>query len=198
MTRAGTEMKCPKCEANNPDEKEYCGDCGKRLNKHPSKFKQPLMKSTALIVTIIVVLIVTLILFGYITNPVISPLSSIHDSDGDRVADSMDKAPLDSEKWANATGKIIVSITNDDNASRMSFSIYLNGTQKISGFIEPDKTVVATLTLDWIYGNNPTKTCSVILTYASADQYKRTMLPVHAETIQIDPDQTISLGTYYT
>ncbi|MFC1783868.1 zinc ribbon domain-containing protein [Planctomycetota bacterium] len=26
-------MKCPKCQSDNPDTKEFCGDCGAKLVK---------------------------------------------------------------------------------------------------------------------------------------------------------------------
>ena len=186
-------MKCPECKVDNPDGKNYCGNCGKRLSKEPSKFRIQLREATPLIVLLTVILV----LLGYVANPLVSPLSSVHDADGDGVADSVDKAWLDSEKWASATGKIIVSITNYDDDHNLSYSIWLDGIVMVSGSITPEKTAVRTLTLDWSYGENPIRTCAVVVTYSSADSYERSMLPVDGKTIEIGPDEVTLLGVYY-
>src|SRR3954465_14641747 len=39
-------MNCPSCNALNPDDKKFCGECGAPLNPDPTSFKE-LVKSTA-------------------------------------------------------------------------------------------------------------------------------------------------------
>jgi len=58
----GNGMKCPKCGAENPDNKKFCSDCGKRLsdldlNKR-AKQKWVMILTTIIIVIIIMAIIV--------------------------------------------------------------------------------------------------------------------------------------------
>ena len=58
----------------------------------------------AIAISIIAVSIVLIIIFAYILNPAISPLSIIHDTDGDGYPDASDLFPNDSTEWKDTDG----------------------------------------------------------------------------------------------
>lgn len=62
-------------------------------------------KTTRYLITAVSVVVITLaLIFGYILNPSISPIASIHDADGDGYADNVDAFLNDPNEWKDTDG----------------------------------------------------------------------------------------------
>ena len=165
--------------------------------KEPNIGKK-LARNRDAIFKIVAVVIILIVSFGILTSPWLSPISSIRDTDGDGAVDSYDEDWLNSSAWNKAYAKIAVSVTNYDADHNMSFSLYLNGVAKASGWIVlPMKSNLFILPVSWMYGDNSTTTFAVTIMYSSSDPIDRNSPPVDGRTVTVHPNDTIAVTLYY-
>ena len=149
------------------------------------------------ILKIAILVIILIIAFNILLNPGMSPISSIRDTDGDGVADCFDKAWLNSSVWNQAYAKIFVVFTNMDLYNNTSYICYFEGAWKKSGTLGPLESELITISVDWLYGKNSSKTFSLITGYISSNPSERHYPQIDVRTIEVNPNDSISVGSYY-
>jgi len=127
-------MICPLCRAENANEWQFCQRCGQRLHaiglepppsqptweerslpsqsesysSQPVPLPPPPVGTNRMIKpivsSIIAAAIALILIFAVLLNPAISPLSTIHDTDGDGHPDSADIFPNDLTEWKDSDG----------------------------------------------------------------------------------------------
>jgi len=101
-----SEMKCPKCGAELPDEPSVkCPNCGteirfKEIVISPKKSK---LRSYWWLWLIAIAVVIVLVL-AVMLSPSMSPLSFVHDADADGHADSTDAFPNEKTQWQDTDG----------------------------------------------------------------------------------------------
>lgn len=149
------------------------------------------------ILKLTVLIIILIIAFSILLNPGLSPISSIRDTDGDGVADCFDKAWLNSSVWNQAYAKIFVTLTNMDLNQSISYALALDGVVMKGGTLTPLQSELAILPVSWLYGENSSKTFSVIIGYTSSNPSERHYLPIDSRTITVGPNDSVSVSSYY-
>ena len=85
-------------------------------------------------------------------SPSLSPLSDIHDTDGDGHPDRYDAAPKNQDLWANVSATIMVVIHSDHLVSNYTYDISIDGTMVAGGLIPAGQTEVENITVHFLIG----------------------------------------------
>ncbi|MDD1746982.1 MAG: hypothetical protein LUQ16_04390 [Methanomassiliicoccales archaeon] len=158
-------MKCPKCGASNPDGAESCQGCGVRFRrmitvkthvvlKDSKQMKRRSMNRLVLIplgVSLSVAvgaLLVAILLF----SPWLSPLASVHDSDGDSYPDAYDFDPSDSELWSEGESLVVVMIHSSHPYTSYNYTLLVNGEACAHGELAAGETKVENIEVSYAIG----------------------------------------------
>lgn len=109
-----------------------------------------------------------ILLLVCILSPPISPISSIHDADGDGVPDNRDAAWQDPSRWTFgwATIQIMVSHPNATDAEDMKYVVQFNCEKVVGGTLNASKSMaILHLVYYWSYGEIAPESLQVNVTY---------------------------------
>jgi hypothetical protein len=151
-------MKCQKCGAENPEQVEFCTDCGGRIKDAQSSSIQP-RKSwvgahrwvVLAIANVVIVVLLASVLMVFLRD------AGIRDHDGDGIADWKDSFPRDSRFWSVASGTINITVVNEYGRDlNYTFRYHTEGFlehSEIEGTIANGSSFVETLVASWPTGD---------------------------------------------
>jgi hypothetical protein len=142
---------------------------------------RPRMTMKRTLTWIITGIVALVILLVYLLGPAWSPITTIHDADGDGYPDAVDAKDNDATVWNYATATIVVTVENYwyDEAH---YYIYLDGVQKAQGTIGSHDSVIVNLQVSWYYGYYSQK-AFVVSAKLIVGEYK----PTDAESVILTP-----------
>lgn len=116
-------------------------------------------------VGLVAIVLIAVILVAWVLTPSISPLSGIHDTDGDGHPDLKDAAPNDPTKWAWGVATIIVTIYSSHDLNDTHYKLYLNNYLKNEGDLAPGAHAMKFISAKILIG--ATNSTQVVLTATS-------------------------------
>lgn len=145
---------------------------------------RPRMTMKRTLTWIITGIVALVILLVYLLGPAWSPITTIHDADGDGYPDAVDAKDNDATVWNYATATIVVTVENNWFAepTEVHYYIYLDGVQKAQGRFSSYDSVIVNLQVSWYYGYYSQK-AFIVSAKLTVGEYK----PTDAKSVILTP-----------